>query len=59
MPNVPASLPSHEEKLDLPDVPTKPPTAADAGEIAPAEASTKRKGLSLSLLYTHLFIRTH
>ncbi|KAF2309129.1 hypothetical protein GH714_000727 [Hevea brasiliensis] len=37
----------HEEKLDLPDVPTKPPVALEAvkddTDIASAEASAKRK----------------
>ncbi|KAF2309117.1 hypothetical protein GH714_000621 [Hevea brasiliensis] len=40
----------NEEKLDLPDVPTKPPAALEAvkddTDIASAEASAKRKGLS-------------
>lgn len=60
MPEVPTEGPSEEqEKLDLPNVPTKVPVAsrvvADDAEIAPAEASTKRRGLSLSLSlsYTH------
>ncbi|XP_050218976.1 vacuolar protein sorting-associated protein 20 homolog 2-like [Mercurialis annua] len=51
MPEVPTPVPSkeHEEKLDLPDVPTKPPVAplavADEDIIIPTEASTKRKVL--------------
>ena len=57
MPDVPASVPSAEEKLDLPDVPTKPPVAAEAAaddeEVAPAEASSKRKGLT----HTHTHTR--
>ncbi|KDO39501.1 hypothetical protein CISIN_1g027325mg [Citrus sinensis] len=48
MPEVPTEGPSEEqEKLDLPNVPTKVPVAsrvvADDAEIAPAEASTKRR----------------
>ncbi|XP_062077319.1 vacuolar protein sorting-associated protein 20 homolog 1-like [Humulus lupulus] len=45
LPNVPVSEPLLEDKLDLPDVPTKPLTAASADVIAPAEASSKRKVL--------------
>ncbi|XP_024031767.1 vacuolar protein sorting-associated protein 20 homolog 1 [Morus notabilis] len=49
MPDVPATVPSAEEKLDLPDLPTKPPIVAEASaddaEVAPAEASSKRKVL--------------
>ncbi|PON39053.1 Snf7 family [Parasponia andersonii] len=45
MPNVPPLPRSPEEKLDLPDVPTKPPTVVDAAEIAPAEASSTKKVL--------------
>ncbi|KAJ9162612.1 hypothetical protein P3X46_022371 [Hevea brasiliensis] len=45
MPTVPSK--EHEEKLDLPDVPTKPPVVLDAvkddTDIASAEASTKNK----------------
>ncbi|KAF2317552.1 hypothetical protein GH714_024429 [Hevea brasiliensis] len=45
MPTVPSK--EHEEKLDLPDVPTKPPVVLDAvkddADIASAEASTKNK----------------
>ncbi|KAH9717251.1 vacuolar protein sorting-associated protein 20 [Citrus sinensis] len=48
MPEVPTEGPSKEqEKLDLPNVPTKVPVAsrvvADDAEIAPAEASTKKR----------------
>lgn len=48
MPEVPTEGPSEEqEKLDLPNVPTKIPVAshvvADGAEIAPAEASTKQR----------------
>ena len=46
LPEVPAKVLSDEEeqKLDLPDVPTKPPVLVDDAEIASAEVSTKRKG---------------
>lgn len=48
MPGVPTTelVPEEPEKLDLPDVPTKTPVAADA-EIAP----TKRKGFLFSFSY--------
>lgn len=44
LPSVPNVVPpsSGEEKLDLPDVPTKAP-------VAPVSVSTAKKGLSLSL----------
>ncbi|CAK7354732.1 unnamed protein product [Dovyalis caffra] len=46
LPEVPTTkLSEEQEKLDLPDVPTKPPVLVDDAEIASAEASTKRKVL--------------
>ncbi|KAF9681816.1 hypothetical protein SADUNF_Sadunf05G0041900 [Salix dunnii] len=47
LPEVPAKVLSEEQeqKLDLPDVPTKPPVLVDDAEIASAEVSTKRKVL--------------
>lgn len=49
LPTAPASvLPQENEKLDLPDVPTKVPVAPDV--VTTDEVSTKTKGLSLSLL---------
>ncbi|KAK8716353.1 hypothetical protein V6N13_043665 [Hibiscus sabdariffa] len=47
MPEVPITAEFEEQKLDLPDVPTKKPVAPDAArddaEIASAETSTKRR----------------
>ena len=64
MPEVPTEGPSKEqEKLDLPNVPTKVPVAsrvvADDAEIAPAEASTKKRGVSLSLSLSLSLTHTH
>ncbi|MBA0571723.1 hypothetical protein Golob_002098, partial [Gossypium lobatum] len=42
MPEVPTKAGSEEEKLDLPDVPTKKPVASDAA-TDDAEISTKRR----------------
>lgn len=58
MPEVPSKGPLEEQKhLELPDVPTKAPVApkvvADDSEMASAELSTKKKGLSLSLSLSH------
>lgn len=53
MPEVPARMPSVEEddeKLDLPDVPTKAPVAPEVVvDDASAGVSARKKGLSLSL----------
>ncbi|XP_059597152.1 vacuolar protein sorting-associated protein 20 homolog 2 isoform X1 [Vitis vinifera] len=59
LPAVPAAVPPPEEneKLDLPDVPTKAPVApqavADEAEDASTGVSTRRKGLSLLPLPPH------
>ncbi|KAL9356446.1 hypothetical protein Peur_049699 [Populus x canadensis] len=47
LPEVPTKVLSEEQeqKLDLPDVPTKPPVLVDDAEIASAEVSTWRKVL--------------
>lgn len=54
LPNVPETVPSADEKLDLPDVPTKPPisavAAADDDNDVVADASSKRKVLEEPLL---------
>ncbi|KAI9394222.1 hypothetical protein POPTR_005G067700v4 [Populus trichocarpa] len=50
-PEVPTKVLSEEQeqKLDLPDVPTKPPVLVDDAETASAEVSTRRKVLEESL----------
>lgn len=51
LPDVPASIQSPEdqnEKLDLPDVPSKAPVVPEV-VADDAQVATKRKGLSLSL----------
>lgn len=57
LPSVPETVPSVDEKLDLPDVPTKPPisavAAADDDNDVVADASSKRKGISLSPSHAH------
>lgn len=54
LPTVPETVPSADEKLDLPDVPTKPPisavAAADDDNDVVADASSKRKVLEEPLL---------
>ncbi|KAJ6918672.1 hypothetical protein Peur_012753 [Populus x canadensis] len=47
LPEVPTKVLSEEQeqKLDLPDVPTKPPVLVDDAETASAEVSTRRKVL--------------
>jgi len=56
LPEVPTKVLSEEQeqKLDLPDVPTKPPVLVDDAEIASAEVSTRRKGHCLSVPPLHI-----
>lgn len=56
LPEVPTIVVSEEQeqKLDLPDVPTKPPVLVDDAETASAEVSTRRKGHCVSVPHLHI-----
>ncbi|KAI3470282.1 hypothetical protein Pfo_026945 [Paulownia fortunei] len=62
LPKVPFAAPDteeQEEKLDLPDVPTKVPAIPEARADSSSEISAQRKGLSLALSHTHTHTHTH